>query len=181
MKTAVAVFLLAFVTVVVGGFVFYEFAYDVTEKMKTTFPAQTLQLEAYDVNETCLCVFVRNCAPSAVQVSEAYVNGQTRDLQQAVLVRPSEIGRINLLGSYLVGETYSVGIFSGLGFPLIFDVDTNENRYLARDSPSLYLFVFLAFSFWFLFFLSLLWWRGLFFLFFDFSRQFLDWLWRWRC
>lgn len=123
MKTAVAVFLLVFATVVVGGFVFYRFAFDLTEKMKTTFPAQTLLLEAYDVNETCLRVYVRNYASLGVQVTEAYVNERLCDLRQPATVAPNEIGIINLKGSYVRGGTYNVKIFSGLGLPLVFNVE----------------------------------------------------------
>jgi len=123
LKAAVAVFLLVFATVIFGGFVFYRFMFDLTEKMKTTFPAQTLLLEAYDVNETCVKVYVRNCASLGVQVTEAYVNERLCDLRQSATVAPSEIGIINLEGSYVRGETYSVKIFLGLDSPLVFDVD----------------------------------------------------------
>ena len=123
MKAAVAAFLLVFATVVVAGVVFYQFAFDLTEKMKTTFPVQALQLESFDINETCLTVRVRNFASASVQVTEIYVNDQICRIQKPVTIMPNSIGAVNLHGKYVKGGIYVVKVFSGLGLPLVFNVE----------------------------------------------------------
>lgn len=123
MKAAVAAFLLVFATVVVAGVVFYQFAFNLTEKMKTTFPVQALQLESFGINETCLTFRVRNFAYATVQVTEVYVDDQICSLEKSVTVTPNSIGAINLHGKYVKGGIYVVKVFSGLGLPLVFNVE----------------------------------------------------------
>jgi len=123
LKAAVAAFILVFVTVVTAGFVFYQFAFNLTERMKTTFPAQTLQLESYSINETYLTVHIRSFASANVQVTEVYVNEKVCNLKKSITILPSEIGVIELYGIYVRGTYYVVKIFSGLGLPLAFNVE----------------------------------------------------------
>ncbi len=123
MKATVAVFLLTFVTVIIGGFVFYQFASDLTEKMKTTFPTQSLQLESFSLSDTCLRICVKNYASVDVLITEVYLNEETHSLREPVTISPSETSTIDLFGSFSHGEAYDVKIFSGVGFPLIFHVE----------------------------------------------------------
>jgi FlaG/FlaF family flagellin (archaellin) len=122
-KAAVAVFLLIFVTVVVGGLVFYQFASDLTEKMKTTFPARSLQIESFDFSDTCLRIHVKNYASVDVQVTDVYVNGETHNPRGTVTISSGDIRAIDLFGSFSQGEAYEVTLFSGVGLPIVFQVE----------------------------------------------------------
>lgn len=123
MKAAVAAFILVFVTVVTAGFAFYQFAFNLTERMKTAFPVQTLQLESYSIDETYLTVRIRSFASANVQVTEVYVNEKICDLKNTISISPGEISVIKLYGIYVRGRTYTVKIFSGLGLPLVFNIE----------------------------------------------------------
>jgi hypothetical protein len=123
LKAALAAFILVFVTAVTAGFVFYQFASNLTERMKTTFPVQTLQLESYSINETYLTVRIRSFASANVQVTEVYVDEKVCNLKKSITISPSEIGVIDLYGIYVRGKAYVVKIYSGLGLPLVFNVE----------------------------------------------------------
>lgn len=122
MRLAVASLILVFATVLAAGFAFSQFTFNLTEKLKTTFPAQTLQVEFFGINKTCITVQIRNFASVDVQVTEVYVDGERCDLQEPVVVSPNEIGIVFLRGHYVNGRAYNVRMFSGLSFPLVFDV-----------------------------------------------------------
>ena len=122
MKLAVAALLLTFVTAVTAGFVVYHFMANLSEKMKSAFPAQTLELVSKSINNTCLTVYVRSFASVNVKVVEAYVNGEPCDLKESVVISSGEVGIIHLYHEYRKGETYTVRIVPSLGSSLIFSV-----------------------------------------------------------
>ncbi len=114
--------LLTFITVVTAGFFVYQFMFSLTEKMKTAFPTQPLQLESAHINNTCITVCVRSFASVNVRVTEAYVNGKTCSLTRDIVISPGSIGVIHLYGTYVNGETYTVKITPSFGSPLVFNI-----------------------------------------------------------
>ena len=123
MKLAVAALLLTFTTVITAGFVFSQFAFNVTERMKTTFPAQSLQLESYEINRTCITMRIANLASASVRITAVYINEEMYNLQETIVVSPSEVAAVYLYGVYVVGKTYFVKVFPGLGLPLVFSAE----------------------------------------------------------
>ena len=119
MKLALGALLLTFVTAVTAGFFVYQFTFTLTEKMKTAFPIQSLQLERVDINNTCITVSVRNFALVEVQITGVYVNGKANSLTENVFVSPKSVAMFHLHGTYVEGETYTLKITSSLGSPLV--------------------------------------------------------------
>ncbi len=119
MKLAVGALLLTFVTAVTAGFFVYQFTFTLTEKMKTAFPTQSLQLERVNANNTCITVSVRNFALVDVQITGVYVNGKAYSLTENIFVPPNSVGTIHLHGTYVEGESYTLKITSSLGSPLV--------------------------------------------------------------
>lgn len=114
--------LLTFLTAITAGFFVYQFMFGLTEKMKTAFPTQTLQLESIDINHTCIRISVRNFAATNVKVAEVYINNKEYSLTENIVVSPSNVGVIRLYGAYVKGETYTVEIKPSQGLSLILDV-----------------------------------------------------------
>lgn len=119
MKLAVGALLLTFVTAVTAGFFVYQFMFSLTEKMKTAFPTQSLQLEHVNINSTCITLSVRNFASANVQITGVYIDDKANSLTENVFVSPSGVGTIYLRGTYVEGETYALKITSSLGSPLL--------------------------------------------------------------
>jgi hypothetical protein len=122
LKLAIGALLLTFVTAITAGFFVYHFMFSLTEKMKTAFPTQSLQLESMDINSTCITISVRNFASVNVQITEVYINGKAYSLTENIVISPSNRGVIRLYGTYVDGETYTVEIASSLGSPLVIEV-----------------------------------------------------------
>jgi hypothetical protein len=121
LKLAVGALLLTFVTAVTAGFFVYQFMFNLTEKMKTAFPTQSLQLEHVNINSTCITISVRNFASANVQITGVYINGKVYSLTEDVFVSSNGLGTIHLHGTYVKGETYALKITSSLGSPLLYD------------------------------------------------------------
>jgi len=119
LKLAVGALLLTFVTAVTAGFFVYQFMFTLTEKMKTAFPTQSLQLERVNINSTCITISVRNFASVGVQIIGVYVNGKVYSLTENVFVPLNGVGTVHLHGTYVEGETYTLKITSSLGSPLV--------------------------------------------------------------
>lgn len=119
MKLAVGALLLTFVTAVTAGFFVYQFMFTLTEKMKTAFPTQSLQLEHLNINGTCITISARNFASVDVQITGVYINGKVYSLTENVFVPPNGVGTVHLHGTYVEGETYTLKITSSLGSPLV--------------------------------------------------------------
>ena len=122
MKLAMGALLLTFLTAITAGFFVYQFMFSLTEKMKTSFPTQPLQLESMDINSTCIIICVRNFASVNVQITEVYVNDKAYSLTENIVISPSNVGVIRLYGTYVNGKTYTVKINPSLGSSLILDV-----------------------------------------------------------
>lgn len=122
MKLAIGALLLTFTTAITAGFLVYQFMSSLTEKMKTVFPTQPLQLESVHINNTCITVYVRSFASVNVQITEAYVNGDAHGLTENTIISPGNVGIIHLHGTYLIGETYTVKITPSLGSSLVFNI-----------------------------------------------------------
>lgn len=122
MKLAVAALMLTFITAITAGFFVYQFMFSLTEKMKTAFPTQSLQLESAGFNSTCLTVYARSLASVNVQIMEAYVNDKKCDLNENILISPGVVGVIHLYGIYINGETYIVRIVPSIGPPSDFHI-----------------------------------------------------------
>lgn len=114
--------MLTFITAITAGFFVYQFMSSLTEKVKTAFPAQSLQLESVHINNTCLAVYVRSFASVNIQIMEAYVNDKVCNLKENIVISPGNVGVVYLYGTYVNGETYTVKIISSLGFPLVFNL-----------------------------------------------------------
>jgi len=121
LKLAVGVLLLTFITAITTGFYVYHFMFSLTEKMKTSFPIRPLSAE-FNINTTCLTVFIKNFASVNVQIMEAYVNGEEYCLTEEVVIPPGDVGTIYLHGTFVEGEIYTVKIVSSLGSTLILNV-----------------------------------------------------------
>jgi hypothetical protein len=121
LKLAVGALLLTFVTAVTAGFFVYQFMFNLTEKMKTAFPTQSLQLEHVNINSTYITISVRNFASANVQITGVYINGKVYSLTEDVFVSSNGVGTIHLHGTYVKGETYTLKITSSLGSPLLYD------------------------------------------------------------
>lgn len=119
MKLAVGALLLTFVTAVTAGFFVYQFMFTLTEKMKTAFPTQSLQLEHLNINSTCITISARNFASVDVQITGVYINDKVYSLTENVFVPPNGVGTVHLHGTYVEGETYTLKITSSLGSPLV--------------------------------------------------------------
>jgi hypothetical protein len=119
LKLAVGALLLTFVTAVTAGFFVYQFMFSLTEKMKTAFPTQSLQLEHVNINSTCITISVRNFASVNVQITGVYINGKAYSLTENVFVSSNGVGTIHLHGTYVEGETYTLKITSSMGSPLV--------------------------------------------------------------
>lgn len=115
--------LLTFATAITAGFFVYQFMFSLTEKMKTAFPTESLQLESKEINTTCITLLVRNVAPADVQITEVYVNGKAYNLSENIVVSPSNVAVIHLQGAYIYGKTYAVQIASSMGSPLSLEVE----------------------------------------------------------
>lgn len=89
MKLAVGALLLTFVTAVTAGFFVYQFMFTLTEKMKTAFPTQSLQLEHLNINGTCITISARNFASVDVQITGVYINDKVYSLTENVFVPPT--------------------------------------------------------------------------------------------
>ncbi|MDI6904065.1 MAG: hypothetical protein QMD13_01025 [Candidatus Bathyarchaeia archaeon] len=122
MKLAMAALMLTFITAITAGFFVYQFMSSLTEKVKTAFPAQSLQLEYVHINNTCLTVYVRSFASVNIQIMEAYINDSIRNLKENIIISPGTVDVVYLYGTYVNGETYTVKIISSLGFPLVFNL-----------------------------------------------------------
>jgi len=122
LKLAVGALLLTFVTAVTAGFFVYQFMFSLTEKMKTAFPTQPLQLEHVNINSTCMTIYVRNLASAKVQITGVYIDGKANTLTEDVFVSSNGVGTIHLHGTYVEGETYALKITSSSGSPLLYDV-----------------------------------------------------------
>jgi len=122
LKLAMGALLLTFVTAITAGFLVYQFMFSLTERMKTTFPTQPLQLESIHINNTCITVNIRSSASVNVQITEAYVNGKACSLTETIVISPSSVGIISLYGTYVNGETYTVKITPSLGSPMVFNI-----------------------------------------------------------
>jgi P pilus assembly chaperone PapD len=118
LKLAVGALLLTFVTAVTAGFFVYQFMFTLTEKMKTAFPPQSLQLDPVNINNTCMTLSVRNFASVNVQITGVYINGKANSLTESVFVSPNSVRTIHLHGTYVEGETYTLKITSSLGPPI---------------------------------------------------------------
>jgi hypothetical protein len=123
LKLAIGALLLTFATAITAGFFVYQFTFSLTEKMKTAFPTQTLQLESANINSTCITIFARNSASANVQITGVYINGKAYSLTENIIISPNNMGVIHLHGTYVEGETYTVNIAPSLGSPLIIDVE----------------------------------------------------------
>jgi hypothetical protein len=119
LKLAVGALLLTFVTAVTAGFFVYQFMFTLTEKMKTAFPTQSLQLERVGINSTCITISVRNFASVNVQITGVYVNGKANSLTENISVSPNGVAMFHLHGTYVEGENYTLKITSSLGSPLV--------------------------------------------------------------
>jgi len=114
--------MLTFITAITAGFFIYQFMSDLTEKMKTAFPTQGLQVLPVSLNNTCITVSVENSASVNVLIIEVYVNGEKHNLAENNIIPPNDIVRIHLYGTYIKGETYTLKITPSLGSPLILDI-----------------------------------------------------------
>lgn len=114
--------MLTFITAITAGFFIYQFMSDLTEKMKTAFPTQGLQVLSVDLNNTCITVSVKNSASVNVYITEVYVNGGKYNLAENKIVPPIDVVKIYLYGIYIKGETYTLKITPSLGSPLILDI-----------------------------------------------------------
>jgi len=117
LKLGVGALLLTFVTAVTAGFFVYQFMFGLTEKMKTAFPTQSLQLEDVDINSTCMTLSVRNAASVKVQITGVYIDSKANSLTENVFISSNGVGTIHLHGTYVEGETYALRITSTLGSP----------------------------------------------------------------
>ncbi len=122
MKLAIGALLLTFVTAITAGFLVYQFMFSLTERMKTTFSTQPLQLESIHINNTCITVYIRSSASVNVQITEAYVNSKAYSLTETIVISPGSMGIISLYGTYVDGETYDVKITPSLGSSMIFNI-----------------------------------------------------------
>jgi hypothetical protein len=122
LKLAVGALLLTFVTAVTAGFFVYQFMFTLTEKMKTAFPPQSLQLESVNINSTCITISVRNFASVDVQITGVYINSKAYGLTENVFVTSNGVGTIHLPGTYVEDETYTLEITSSLGSRLRYDI-----------------------------------------------------------
>lgn len=122
MKLAASALLLTFMTAVTAGFLVYHFVSNLTERMKTAFPTQPLQLEDANVNETCITLYVRSFSSVNVRIVEAYVDNRPWDLAGNIEISPGTVGVIHLYGAYADGETYSVKLVPSFGSPSTFNV-----------------------------------------------------------
>ena len=114
--------LLTFLTAITAGFFVYQFMFNLTEKMKTAFPTQPLQVESTDINSTCITICVRNFASVNVQITEVYVNDKAYSLPENIVISPSNVRVIRLYGTYVNSETYTVKINPSLGSSIAVDV-----------------------------------------------------------
>ena len=119
MKLGVGALLLTFVTAVTAGFFVYQFMFGLTEKMKTAFPTQSLQLEDVDINSTCMTLSVRNAASVKVQITGVYIDSKANSLTENISVSPNGVAMFHLHGTYVEGENYTLKITSSLGSPLV--------------------------------------------------------------
>jgi len=122
LKLAMGALMLTFITAITAGFFIYQFMSDLTEKMKTAFPTQGLQVLPVSLNNTCITVSVENSASVNVLIIEVYVNGEKHNLAENNIIPPNDIVRIHLYGTYIKGETYTLKITPSLGSPLILDI-----------------------------------------------------------
>ena len=114
--------MLTFITVITAGFFVYQFMSSLMGKVKTAFPAQSLQLESAHVNNTCLTVYVRSFASVNIQIMEAYVNDEMCNLEENITISSGTVGVVHLNGTYVNGETYTVKIVLSLGSSLGFNI-----------------------------------------------------------
>ena len=114
--------MLTFVTAVTAGFFVYQFMFNLSEKMKTAFPTQSLQLEGVNINSTCVTISARNFASVNVEITGVYINGKAYSLTENIVISPDDVGTIHLHGTFVEGETYTLKITSSLGSPLVSDV-----------------------------------------------------------
>ena len=114
--------MLTFVTAVTAGFFVYQFVFDLSEKMKTAFPTQSLQLEGVNINSTCIIISVRNFASVNVEIMGVYINDKAYGLTENIAISPDDVGTIHLRGTFMEGETYTLEITPSLGSPLVPDV-----------------------------------------------------------
>jgi hypothetical protein len=123
LKAAVAALMLTFITAITAGFFVYNFISNLTESMKTAFPIQPLRRESAYINNTCLTIYIRNYASVNIQIMEAYVNGNTCDLTENVIISPGTNGILHLYGAYRKGGTYNVEITPSIGSALLFNIN----------------------------------------------------------
>lgn len=114
--------MLTFVTAITAGFFVYHFMFSLTDRMKTSFPTQILELRSVSINSTCITVSVKNHASVNVQILEAYVNGEKYNLSEDVTFSANDVETIHFYGTYIEGEVYTVKITPSLGSALVREI-----------------------------------------------------------
>jgi len=119
LRLAIGGLVLTFVTAVTAGFFVYHFVFSLTEKMKTAFPTQSLQMESVNINSTCITISVRNFASVNVRITGIHIDGKVHNLTENIVIPPNDVGTIHLHGAFAEGETYTLKIAPSLGSPLV--------------------------------------------------------------
>ena len=124
MRLVVSALLLVFMTSVVSAFLFYGFVTGLvgTFISKTPKAITPLNLEAINVNATCITAYLRNMGYIDVTVTKAYVDKQLHSLAQPVHMAPSSLGTVYIIGTYEKGATYAVELVCSNGYSVAFDV-----------------------------------------------------------
>ena len=108
----------------VAGFFFYnnimKSVGTMTNSVQTRM--ETLFLETFSTNATCITFFIGNSGMWAIRIVSAFINDQIANLFQNVEIGKNLVKPVYVFGTFSKGLTYGVKLISNFGGALTFDI-----------------------------------------------------------
>ena len=108
----------------VAGFFFYNNIMKSVGTMTSSVQTrmETLFLETFSTNATCITFFIGNSGMRAVSIVNAYINDQIAALKQSVEIAKDAVEPVYMLGTFRSGLSYAAKLVSNVGKPITFNI-----------------------------------------------------------
>jgi flagellin-like protein len=116
-----SVLLLVIITFVVGIFL-YSFTMGMFSNLTSSSSNSpfSLRIENVNINDTCMTIYIGNTLNHDVKVTRVYINNQpTQILSSTATILRESTGKVQILGTYAVGNAYDIKVILDSGNSLV--------------------------------------------------------------